>query len=147
MASRATSHEPPATDCVFCAQPGGRLIWQDDFARVVLAGDADHPALCRVIINDHVKEMTDLEPAARDRLMRIVYEVEQVLRALLEPEKVNLASLGNMVPHLHWHIIPRFRDDPHFPNPVWGPRGSGNPRALGAAFEPALARALRQRIG
>jgi hypothetical protein len=35
------------------------------------------------------------------------------------PGKVNVASLGNMTPHLHWHVIPRFADDAHFPNPVW----------------------------
>jgi diadenosine tetraphosphate (Ap4A) HIT family hydrolase len=37
----------------------------------------------------------------------------------MQPKKINLASLGNMVPHLHWHIIPRYTDDAHFPAPVW----------------------------
>lgn len=133
--------------CELCSQPGGKIVWKDEFARVVLVGDADHPGFCRVIVNDHVKEMTDLKPAARDRLMRIVYEVEEALRALLEPDKVNLASLGNMVPHLHWHVIPRFRDDPHFPNPVWGPRSGRGPHAVGFAFQSALARMLQQRMG
>ncbi|MGH7461912.1 MAG: HIT family protein [Longimicrobiales bacterium] len=137
----------PTTECLLCAQAGGKVVWKNEFARVVLVGDADHPGFCRVIVNDHVKEMTDLQPAARDRLMRIVYEVEEALRALLEPDKVNLASLGNMVPHLHWHVIPRFRDDPHFPNPVWGLRSGSHPHALGAAFQSALARALEQRVG
>jgi diadenosine tetraphosphate (Ap4A) HIT family hydrolase len=41
---------------------------------------------------------------------------------LLRPDKINLASLGNMVAHLHWHVIPRFADDPHFPQPIWGTR-------------------------
>jgi hypothetical protein len=39
---------------------------------------------------------------------------------VLGAEKVNLASLGNQVPHLHWHVIPRFKDDPHFPFAIWG---------------------------
>jgi diadenosine tetraphosphate (Ap4A) HIT family hydrolase len=51
-----------------------------------------------------------------------------MLRRLLQPTKVNLASLGNQVPHLHWHVIPRFADDAHFPDPVWAPR-----RRAGAA--------------
>jgi diadenosine tetraphosphate (Ap4A) HIT family hydrolase len=52
--------------------------------------------------------------------MRIVFAVEDALRALISPHKINLASLGNVVPHLHWHVIPRFESDSHFPNPVWG---------------------------
>ena len=52
--------------------------------------------------------------------MRVVFELEAGLRELLQPDKINLASLGNAVPHLHWHVIPRFRGDPHFPSPIWG---------------------------
>jgi diadenosine tetraphosphate (Ap4A) HIT family hydrolase len=46
----------------------------------------------------------------------------------MQPDKINLASLGNVVPHLHWHVIPRFVDDPHFPNPVWGVKVRETPR-------------------
>jgi diadenosine tetraphosphate (Ap4A) HIT family hydrolase len=146
MASRATSHEPPDAACLFCSQTGGTIVWKDEFARVVLAGDADHPGFCRVILNGHVKEMTDLDTSARDRLMRIVYAVERALRDLLEPDKINLASLGNLVPHLHWHVIPRHRDDPHYPNPVWGARTGTQPRALTSNFEPELARRLKDSL-
>ena len=116
------------------------MLWNDGFARVVLIGDADHPAYCRVILNAHRKEMTDLAEAERERLMNIVFAVERLLRELLAPEKINLASLGNMVPHLHWHIIPRFADDPHFPNPVFGARLRDGAHALPAEF----VRSMRQ---
>ena len=118
------------------------MLWNDGFARVVLIGDADHPAYCRVILNAHRKEMTDLTEAERTRLMRIVFVVERVLRDLLEPEKINLASFGNMVPHLHWHIIPRFAGDPHFPNPVFGARQRDRARPLPADF----VRSMRQQL-
>jgi diadenosine tetraphosphate (Ap4A) HIT family hydrolase len=49
-----------------------------------------------------------------------VCKVEQVLREVMQPDKINLASLGNMTPHLHWHVIPRFKSDKHFPQPIWG---------------------------
>ena len=52
--------------------------------------------------------------------MAAVFTVEVAVRKVFQPEKVNLASLGNVVPHLHWHVIPRFADDRHFPNPIWG---------------------------
>ena len=128
------SLNPPRGDCALCAQPGGEVLWDDGFARVVLIGHADHPAYCRVILNAHRKEMTDLTEVERVRLMMTVFVVERVLRELLEPEKINLASFGNMVPHLHWHIIPRFADDPHFPNPVFGSRQRDGARALPAGF-------------
>lgn len=81
--------------------------------------DASHPGFCRVILQDHVREMTDLEAPRRARLMQAVFATEQALRHTLQPLKVNLASLGNMTPHLHWHVIPRFADDPHFPEAIW----------------------------
>ena len=118
------------------------MLWDDGFARVVLIGDADHPGYCRVILNAHRKEMTDLAEAERTRLMNIVFVVERVLRDLLKPEKINLASFGNMVPHVHWHIIPRFTDDPHYPNPVFGVRQRDGARTLPAGFVAAMRKQL-----
>ena len=106
--------------CELCTSPGGVLLWQDDRLRVVRVEDPDHPSFCRVIWNTHVKEFTDLSPADREHAMNVACAVELSLRHLLKPDKINLASLGNMTPHLHWHVIPRFADDRHFPNPVWG---------------------------
>jgi diadenosine tetraphosphate (Ap4A) HIT family hydrolase len=129
--------------CELCVKAGGEVMWDDGFARVVLIGDADHPGFCRVILNDHAKEMTDLAEAERARLMGIVYAVEGLLRELLAPKKINLASFGNVVPHLHWHVIPRFSDDPHFPNSVWSARVRDGVRPLPAGFN----QSLRQRLG
>jgi diadenosine tetraphosphate (Ap4A) HIT family hydrolase len=109
----------PDTACELCALPGGEVVYRSDKLRVVLVDDPDHPGFCRVIWNTHVKEMTDLPPADRSLLMQTVWQVEAALREVLQPVKVNLASLGNMVPHLHWHVIPRHADDAHFPAPVW----------------------------
>ncbi len=97
------------------------MLWQDDFCRVVLVTDTpDYPGFCRVIINGHMKEMTDLTAEERSRLMSVVWKTEQAVRDVMHPDKINLASLGNVVPHLHWHVIPRFENDRHFPNPIWG---------------------------
>jgi diadenosine tetraphosphate (Ap4A) HIT family hydrolase len=69
--------------------------------------------------------MTDLPPADRGHCLRVVFAVEQALRDTHGPDKINLASLGNQVPHLHWHVIPRFADDAHFPDAVWAARRRG----------------------
>jgi diadenosine tetraphosphate (Ap4A) HIT family hydrolase len=111
--------ERTAANCELCREDGGEVLWRDGFCRIVLAGDPHYPGFCRVILGRHVAEMTDLEDAERARLMRAVFATERALRETLAPDKVNLASLGNAVPHVHWHVIPRFRDDRHFPAPVW----------------------------
>jgi diadenosine tetraphosphate (Ap4A) HIT family hydrolase len=115
--------------CELCTQTGGTVIWRDANCRVVLIGDPDYPGYCRVIWRAHVREMTDLPAAQRAHCMRVVFAVEQALRTLLVPDKINLASFGNMAPHLHWHVIPRFAGDAHFPNPVWGRRQRSGSRA------------------
>lgn len=106
--------------CELCEQVGGELVYQNERCRVVLVNDPDYIGFCRVIWKNHIREMTDLTDSDRTHFMAIVFVVEDVLRKLLRPEKINLASLGNMTPHLHWHVIPRFTDDKHFPNPIWG---------------------------
>lgn len=107
-------------DCPLCQPTPYDLLWQDDFCRVVLLHDADYPAYCRVELIAHVKEMTDLPPAARARTMKVVFAVETALREVIQPDKINLASLGNKTPHMHWHVLPRFESDKHFPNSHWG---------------------------
>ena len=109
--------------CVFCSEEGGDVLWQDERLRVVLAtSENDYPGFCRVIWNAHVAEFSDLDGADREHLMRAVCAVERASRRVMQPAKVNLASLGNQVPHVHWHVIPRFTNDAHFPLPVWAPR-------------------------
>ena len=103
-----------------CDSAGGEMLWLDDFCRVVLVADPDYASYCRVILNQHVSEMTDLEAGDREQLMRVVFAAEAAVRRVMQPDKINLASLGNMVPHLHWHVIPRCADDRHFPNSIWG---------------------------
>lgn len=119
--------------CVFCDSVGGELLWQNDFCRIVLVDDPHYVGFCRVILNKHVKEMTDLNEPERIHLMQITFAVEQVLRDVLQPTKINLASLGNKTPHIHWHVIPRFESDIHFPETVWSEavRKSNQPRMDG----------------
>lgn len=133
--------------CEFCQHDGGELLWRDARCRVVYVDEAGYPGFCRVIWADHVEEMTDLSDTARDQLMRVVFAVEATLREVMRPHKINLASLGNMTPHLHWHVISRFEQDPHYPNPIWGERvrpavATGGPQLAGA-----LRTALMRRLG
>ena len=109
-------------ECLFCRDDGGEVVFRDELLRVVLVDSNDYPGFVRVIVYAHACEMTDLPPPERRRLLDVVCAVEAAQRQVLAPHKVNLASLGNQVPHLHWHVIPRFVDDAHFPEPIWGAR-------------------------
>ena len=107
------------SDCELCDGPGGDVLYQGAQFRVVLVEDVQYPGFCRVIWRDHVVEVTDLNELDRMLMMDVLWQVETVVRDVMQPKKINLASLGNVVPHLHWHIIPRYADDAHFPSPVW----------------------------
>lgn len=133
--------------CELCERAGGDILWRDDVLRVIWVPQAEHPGFCRVISNAHVKEMTHLDTAQRARIMDAVFATEAALIDILRPDKINLASFGNVVPHLHWHAIPRFSDDPHFPNPVWGAKLRETPRALPADFAARMRAGLRARLG
>lgn len=105
--------------CPLCIEDGGALVWRGAHLRVIRANEAGFPAFYRVVWNAHVAEFSDLSAAERGHCMEAVTRVEQALRQHLAPTKVNIAALGNMVPHLHWHVIARFDWDSHFPSPVW----------------------------
>ena len=135
--------------CPLCAEDGGELIWRGDKVRIIRADEPGFPAFYRVVWNAHVAEFSDLSVADRTHCMNVVTQVEQALREHLQPTKINLAALGNMVPHLHWHVIARFDWDSHFPAPVWAvaqrERVSDREAAVRERL-PALEAQLRERL-
>ena len=108
-----------ALACPLCAGDGGVLVFRNSRLRVIQADEPGFPAFYRVIWNAHVAELSDLSVAEQGVCMKAVVVVEQALRTVLQPTKINLAALGNLVPHLHWHVVARFDWDSHFPAPLW----------------------------
>jgi len=113
------------------------VIFEGAQFRVVRAAEPGLPAFYRLVWTQHVREFTDLPRPARLVCLDAVACVEEALRTALAPAKVNLAALGNAVPHLHWHVIARFDWDSHFPDAVWAP-----PRRVPAAQQIAGVQAL-----
>ena len=146
---RPSSSASRRAGCPLCEAAGGRPVFEGPDFRVIHADEAGFPAFYRVVWSDHVAEFSDLDLESRIRCMEAVATVERVLREHLAPAKINLAALGNMVPHLHWHVIARFEDDSHFPAPVWAearrPRDAAR-EATVAALLPALERTLVERL-
>ncbi len=132
--------------CELCDQAGGTLLWQDDTCRVVLVADADYPGFCRVIWKQHIKEMTDLSVAEREHFMETVFAVESAIREVVRPDKINLASLGNLTPHLHWHVIPRYTHDKHFPQPIWGTAQRERTSSLEHGWQARLTESVRSKL-
>lgn len=127
--------------CPLCESPGGRVVAQGGRWRLVHAEEAGFPAFYRVVWQDHVREFSQLAPGDRATCLEVAVTVEEALLRHLQPAKVNLASLGNAVPHVHWHVIARFDWDSHFPGAVWAQpvRPADQARVEGvAAHLPAL---------
>jgi len=145
---------PRLPGCALCEADGGDVVWRDDALRVILPDEPDYPGFVRVVWNAHAVEMTDLSSRERERLMAAVWTAERVVRERLNPDKVNVASLGNLVAHVHWHVIPRWRDDRHFPAPIWGAPAQGRDESIARrrdavrsrvpGLREALARALQE---
>jgi diadenosine tetraphosphate (Ap4A) HIT family hydrolase len=136
--------------CPLCDAAGGRVVVQGPKWRLVHAQEPGFPAFYRVVWQNHVKEFSQLPAADRSECLEVVVAVEQAMLRHLQPDKVNLATLGNGVPHLHWHVIARFAWDTHFPGAVWAAaqRSADERQAQEVASRlPAMEEDLRERLG
>ena len=105
-------------NCSLCEKPGGKIIFEDSFCRIIIP-DENIFGLQRIIWNQHVKEISELNQEELNHLFKKVCFVENSIKKTFSPNKINIASLGNHVPHLHLHIIPRWKTDPWWPNSIW----------------------------
>ena len=134
--------------CPLCEPKTETVLYQNEQLRVILVTDqALMPAYCRVIWQQHIAEMTDLSPAERLTLMDTVYFVESQMRHILQPQKINLASFGTMVPHQHWHVIARFSDDAYYPDSIWSQAHHQNIPSLPTDWVQRLQTALNAHQG
>lgn len=117
------SGQPPGQQpsCALCAPAHEEQLWANQHFRVIAVSDTNYPGYVRVICNRHAAELTDLSEPEQADMMRLLIQIERLMRKMLSPDKINLASLGNQVPHLHWHVIPRWTNDPCFPGSIWSP--------------------------
>jgi diadenosine tetraphosphate (Ap4A) HIT family hydrolase len=133
-----------------CEADGGALLVRRPRWRLIRAEEPGFPAFYRVIWNEHVREFSELSAPERAECMDAVVTVESLLREHLQPTKVNIAALGNAVPHLHWHVIARFDWDSHFPGSVWAAsqrEAPAEPLRQVLQLRAALEQALAQRLG
>jgi diadenosine tetraphosphate (Ap4A) HIT family hydrolase len=130
-------------NCDLCKPSLYPIVWENKSFRVTLINDHQFPGYCRVESIGHIKEMTDMVLVQQNDCMSIVFKVESILRSFLQPEKINLSSLGNITPHVHWHIIPRYKNDSHYPLSIWSEKKREGKRELSTDEENELIRLLR----
>ena len=108
--------------CVMCSR------WNDDSALriiefahsyVILNRDQFFPGYCLLFTKQHVTELFHLDPVLRAELIENINQVAQALHDVFKPDKLNYELLGNMVPHMHWHLVPRFATETLWPRPIW----------------------------
>jgi len=100
---------------------------------LLLSKDANYPWFILVPKRVGVKEIFELSANDRQELMHESHCLSKALVSLFSPHKLNIATIGNMVPQLHMHHICRFRNDICWPKPVWGQaHASAYPKAQAA---------------
>lgn len=108
--------------CTFCVrwqeQPEFRIA-EFEQSYLVLNPDQFFSGYCFLYAKQHVAELFQLEQTARSAMMEEISRSAQALQRVFSAHKINYELLGNMVPHIHWHLVPRFTSDPLWPRPIW----------------------------
>lgn len=114
-----------ADDCEICRRLAGMgpdnpyLVADLDTGYAVLADNQYIPGYTIFLSKICVPELHDLPPATRTRFLEEMATVAEAVFHAFEPRKLNYELLGNSVSHLHWHLFPRYADDPNPKWPVW----------------------------
>ena len=107
------------SECELCVTSTLPILWQNNHFRVILVNDQNIRGYLRLELIEHVKEIHHLTPTIQSEMYKIMNIIENIVTDVYSPDKINLASLGNKIPHIHWHIIPRFTNDNFFPQSIW----------------------------
>ena len=109
--------------CVMCGTygaGGGELHIVDlEGSRVFLHEDQFFPGYVLLVLRRHATELYELSAAERRILIEEVSRVAEALARAFRPVKMNYELLGNQVPHIHWHLVPRLSTDPEPRDPIW----------------------------
>jgi diadenosine tetraphosphate (Ap4A) HIT family hydrolase len=126
--------------CVMCGKygPGGPLVIAElETSRAFLHEDQFFPGYVLLVLRRHATELYELEARERRAHLEEVSRVALAQARAFRPVKMNYELLGNQVPHIHWHLVPRLATDPNLRSPIW--RIDHQPLALAPA-------AARERI-
>lgn len=108
--------------CPFCErwnhEPELRIA-EFNYSYLCLNRDQFFPGYCFLFTKEHLTDFSCLDKAVQYGMIDEITTVSKALQNLFTPDKINYELLGNMVPHIHWHIVPRFKTDSLWPRPIW----------------------------
>jgi diadenosine tetraphosphate (Ap4A) HIT family hydrolase len=110
------------TDCPMCSRWNDEAelrVMEFEHSYLTLNRDQFFPGYCLLFSKQHITELFDLDLESRQGMMEEVTRTAAALAKLFRSDKINYELLGNMVPHIHWHLVPRLCTDPLWPRPVW----------------------------
>lgn len=110
---------PPCPMCLRWEVDADLRIAEFEHSYLTLNRDQFFPGYCLLHTRDHQTELFHLDRRVRQGVMEEVSQVAAALAACFQPDKLNYELLGNMVPHIHWHLVPRFRAESLWPRPIW----------------------------
>ncbi len=124
------------------------LVARLPVSSLYLTANQAYRGRCQLIFDPrHVARIDELSPDEWAALSADIYAAQRAIVHVVRPDHVNVESLGNVVPHLHWHIIPRYERDPRWGEPVWQPAGEVEPFArLDDSDRAALLTELRRAL-
>jgi diadenosine tetraphosphate (Ap4A) HIT family hydrolase len=114
------------TDCPFCRKlatlttlPTDELVADLPYSVVLLGPWQYYHGYCIVVARRHATELSQLDDVERRGYFDDMCRTARAIEACFHPAKLNYELLGNQVPHLHWHLFPRYLEDPERLQPVW----------------------------
>ena len=137
-----------ATDCVMCTRVAGEgplFVADLPTSRVYFNEDQFFPGWVFVVLKRHAVELYELTASERAAQVEDVNRVARALASVYRPVKMNYELLGNQVPHIHWHLVPRLTTDPDLRQPIW--RIDHEPVALDAAVARQRVETIRRALG
>jgi diadenosine tetraphosphate (Ap4A) HIT family hydrolase len=96
------------------------LVGEFELCQLLIHRDANYPWFILVPKRAKVTEVYHLSEQDRMQLMKESCMLAEALVDVFSPDKINIATLGNMVPQLHIHHVARYTTDVAWPNPIWG---------------------------
>lgn len=96
------------------------FITKLELCQLRLMNNANFPWVILIPELINIVEITDLKVNEFEKLNSEVLQVAKIMKSIFNPDKLNIATLGNIVSQMHIHIVARFKDDKLFPGSVWG---------------------------
>ena len=128
--------------CPLCGETERIILTTLPSGRVELVNDGNFVGYCILVFHRHAIELFDLSQEERTQFMEDITRIAEAIATVCQPGKLNYEMLGNMVPHLHCHIVPRYPNDGYWGGPLWARPADAIPTLTTDVLE-ALAEELR----